>query len=141
MVAIANSYDQFPLVRKGTSNFPSVVATQQELTTAPAPVVNGPVRRRRWWPLEFYRSAVGKKYVMAITGVMLMGFVAFHLFGNLKSYLGAQESLDYGEGLRDLLVPIFPPSFVLWLPPVPPHPALPPPLHAGGEAPQKEPPP
>jgi len=92
-----------------------VAATQQDLTTAPTPTVNGGVRRRRWWPLEFYRSAVGKKYVMAITGVMLMGFVAFHLFGNLKSYLGAQESFDYGEGLRDLLVPLFPRTLVLWL--------------------------
>src|SRR5213076_2698647 len=107
--------DQFPLVRAGTATFRPVAATQQDLTTAPTPGVNGPARQRRWWPLEFYRSAVGKKWVMAVTGVMLMGFVAFHLFGNLKSYLGAQESFDYGEGLRDLFVPIFPRSFILWL--------------------------
>src|SRR5258706_181766 len=71
--------------------------------------------RRRWWPLEFCRSAVGKKWIMAVTGIMLMGFVAFHLFGNLKSYLGAQEAFDYGEGLRDALVPILPRTFTLWL--------------------------
>ena len=75
IAAIANSNDQFPLVRAGTANFRLVVATQQDLTTAPTPVVNGPVRRRRWWPLEFYRSAVGKKWVMAITGIVLLGFV------------------------------------------------------------------
>ncbi len=37
--------------------FPLVAATQQDLTTAPTPVVNGEVRRRHGWPLEFYRSA------------------------------------------------------------------------------------
>src|SRR5438874_3210585 len=115
MGAIANSYDQFPLVKTGTATFRAVVATQQDLTTAPTPVVNGAVHRRKWWPLELYRSAVGKKWVMAITGIMLMGFVAFHLFGNLKSYLGAQEGFDYGEGLRDALVPILPRTFALWL--------------------------
>ena len=33
-----------------------------------------PVRRRRLpWPFELYRSAVGKKWVMAVTGIMLHG--------------------------------------------------------------------
>jgi len=112
--AIANSYDQFPLFNTGTANFRNVVATQQDLTTAPTPVVNGAVRRRRWWPLEFYRSAVGKKWVMAITGIVLLGFVLVHMIGNLKAYLGPAAMNDYGEGLRDLFEPIFPRSFILW---------------------------
>jgi succinate dehydrogenase / fumarate reductase cytochrome b subunit len=91
-----------------------VVATQQDLTTAPTPVVNGPTRRRRWWPLEFYRSAVGKKWVMAITGVVLLGFVLVHMIGNLKAYLGPEEMNHYSDFLRELLVPLFPRSFVLW---------------------------
>jgi succinate dehydrogenase / fumarate reductase cytochrome b subunit len=91
-----------------------VVATQQDLTTAPTPVVNGEVRRRRWWPLEFYRSAVGKKWVMAVTGIVLLGFVLVHMVGNLKAYLGPTEMNHYGEGLRDLFEPIFPRSFILW---------------------------
>src|SRR4051812_3297640 len=67
------------------------------------------------WPLELYRSSIGKKWVMAITGIMLLGFVFVHMVGNLKSYLGAQESLDYGEGLRNLIVPLFPRTLFLWL--------------------------
>ena len=114
MAAIANSYDQFPLSTTGTASFRNVVATQQDLTTAPTPVVNGEVRRRRWWPLEFYRSAVGKKWVMAITGIVLLGFVLVHMIGNLKAYLGPAAMNDYGEGLRDLFEPIFPRSFILW---------------------------
>ncbi|HEX4820083.1 MAG TPA: succinate dehydrogenase cytochrome b subunit [Acidimicrobiales bacterium] len=115
MGGIANSYDQFPPFNTVTANFRIVVATQQDLTTAPTPVVNGEVRRRRWWPLEFYRSAVGKKWVMAITGIVWLGYVAAHLFGNLKAYLGPAEMNSYAEGLRDLFTPVFPRSFVLWV--------------------------
>ncbi len=46
-------------------------------------------RRRAPFFVEFYRSSVGKKYVMAITGVIGMLFVFFHMLGNLKMYLGA----------------------------------------------------
>ena len=92
-----------------------MVATQQDQTTAPTPLVNGPIRKRRWWPLEFYRSAVGKKWVMAVTGIVLLGFVFGHMVGNLKAYLGPIAMNDYGEGLRDLGEPIFPRSFLLWL--------------------------
>ena len=38
--------------------------------------------------VDLYRSAVGKKWVMALTGIVLMGFVFVHMVGNLKMYLG-----------------------------------------------------
>ena len=44
------------------------------------------------WILEFYRSAMGKKAVMAVTGVVLFGFVIGHMVGNLKVFQGAAES-------------------------------------------------
>lgn len=76
-------------------------------------------RRRRPWPFELYRSAVGKKWVMAVTGVGLIGFVIAHLVGNLKIFFPPSEGrapLDvYGEWLREgLLVPIFPGGVALW---------------------------
>ena len=52
--------------------------------------------------MAFYRSAVGKKWVMAITGIMLIGFVLAHVIGNLKVYLGAEDIDHYGESLREL---------------------------------------
>jgi succinate dehydrogenase / fumarate reductase, cytochrome b subunit len=91
-----------------------VTATQQDLSSAPTPVVNGPTRRRSVWPLELYRSAVGKKWVMAITGIALLGFVLAHMVGNLKVYLGADDMNHYGEFLRELLEPLVPRTFVLW---------------------------
>ncbi|HEY2814320.1 MAG TPA: succinate dehydrogenase cytochrome b subunit [Acidimicrobiales bacterium] len=92
-----------------------MVTTQQDLSSAPTRSVNGATKRRAAWPLEFYRSAVGKKYVMAITGIVLLGFVLGHMIGNLKAYLGPLEVDDYGEFLREVLVPFAPRTFVLWM--------------------------
>ncbi|MGH9187450.1 MAG: succinate dehydrogenase cytochrome b subunit [Acidimicrobiales bacterium] len=89
--------------------------TQRDHSSAPAPRVNGPTRRARWWPLVFYRSAVGTTWVMALTGIMLLGYVLFHMLGNLKAYLGAEDINHYGEWLRELLVPFFPRTVTLWL--------------------------
>jgi len=65
--------------------------------------------------LDLYSTAVGKKYVMAISGIAMMGFVLFHMIGNLKMYLGAADINHYSEFLRDLLYPIAPEGVVLWL--------------------------
>ena len=67
------------------------------------------------WPIEFYRSAVGKKWVMAVTGIMLMGFVFGHMVGNLKMYQGPHALNVYGESLRELLYPLLPRTLTLWI--------------------------
>ena len=72
--------------------------------------------------LDLYSTAVGKKYVMAITGLIGLGFVITHMIGNLKMFLGVvvedgQRVYDidvYGEFLRELLVPLLPRTYVLW---------------------------
>jgi succinate dehydrogenase / fumarate reductase, cytochrome b subunit len=71
--------------------------------------------RRRGWLLELYRSAVGKKYVMAVTGIILMGYVLAHMVGNLKVYLGADALNEYAEWLRAILYPALPHTVALWL--------------------------
>jgi succinate dehydrogenase / fumarate reductase cytochrome b subunit len=73
------------------------------------------VRRRRSFFIDLYSTAVGKKYVMAISGIALMGFVLMHMIGNLKMYLGAADLDHYSEFLRALLYPIAPKGVVLWL--------------------------
>ncbi len=65
--------------------------------------------------LDLYSTAVGKKYVMAVTGIMLIGFVVTHMIGNLKMYLGAEDLNHYGEFLREILVPILPRTVFLWI--------------------------
>jgi succinate dehydrogenase / fumarate reductase, cytochrome b subunit len=79
-------------------------------------------RKRKPFLLDFYSTAVGKKYVMAITGIIGIGFVVLHLFGNLKMYIGLIDEdgesvydIDvYGEFLRDMLVPLVPRTYALW---------------------------
>jgi succinate dehydrogenase / fumarate reductase, cytochrome b subunit len=66
--------------------------------------------------LELYGSALGKKYVMAITGIIWMGYVLAHMIGNLKLYQGADYINEYAEFLRqDLLTPIIAEGATLWL--------------------------
>ena len=48
----------------------------------------------------FFSSTLGKKWLMAVTGIILFGFVVGHMLGNLQIYLG-QEQLDhYAELLQ-----------------------------------------
>jgi succinate dehydrogenase / fumarate reductase, cytochrome b subunit len=86
------------------------------VTRAPAPKAASPRSNRKVpFPIELYRSAVGKKYVMAVTGIILLGFVFLHMVGNLKMYLGVEDLNHYGEFLRELLVPLLPRTVFLWL--------------------------
>lgn len=67
------------------------------------------------FPLSLYQTAVGKKWVMALTGLMLLGFVIFHALGNIKMYIGPTEINEYGEALRDLGGHIVPRTHLLWI--------------------------
>jgi succinate dehydrogenase / fumarate reductase cytochrome b subunit len=72
------------------------------------------------WFGDFYRSSLGKKAVMAVTGIVLWGFVLAHMTGNLKYFYGAgtpdaNAAINvYGEWLRDVGYPLVPHSGVLW---------------------------
>lgn len=87
---------------------------------ANAPEIHGSIRSGSPWPVRFYQSAIGKKWVMAVTGIGMLGFVLAHLVGNLKIYLGTEADGEYAidvyaEGLRTLLHPIMPDGVVLWI--------------------------
>jgi succinate dehydrogenase / fumarate reductase, cytochrome b subunit len=64
---------------------------------------------------SIYSTAVGKKYVMAISGMVLMGYVLLHMIGNLKLYLGAEDMNAYSEWLRDVGEPALPREVLLWI--------------------------
>lgn len=76
-----------------------------------------PIRRARPGgplPVRFYGSAIGKKWVMAVTGVILMLFVLVHLIGNIKLFLSKEEINLYGEALRDMPGHLLPRTWLLW---------------------------
>jgi succinate dehydrogenase / fumarate reductase cytochrome b subunit len=43
---------------------------------------------------RFYEAPIGKKAVMAITGVMLVGYVLAHMLGNLQIYSSNHEQIN-----------------------------------------------
>ena len=95
-----------------------MTATKEPPALSPDITSRPITKRRRRTPfalIDLYRSSVGKKWVMALTGIALMGFVFAHMIGNLKMYLGPAELNHYGEFLRELLVPILPRTVTLWL--------------------------
>jgi succinate dehydrogenase / fumarate reductase cytochrome b subunit len=61
------------------------------------------------------RSTIGKKVIMAVTGLVWVGFLAFHMYGNLKVFQGAVYFNDYSEGLRHIGSPIFSAYHLLWV--------------------------
>jgi succinate dehydrogenase / fumarate reductase cytochrome b subunit len=94
----------------------------QAVTRGPVSGTATRARKRKPFLVDLYSTAVGKKYVMAITGLIGIGFVVTHMIGNLKIYLGlithdGERVYDvdvYGEFLRELLVPILPRTYALW---------------------------
>jgi succinate dehydrogenase / fumarate reductase cytochrome b subunit len=51
----------------------------------------------------FLDSSVGKKVVMAVTGIALFGFVTVHMLGNLTAYMGAEPMNHYAEFLQTMV--------------------------------------
>lgn len=52
--------------------------------------------------LQFWDSTIGKKYVMAVTGVGLVLFAFLHMAGNLQVFMGADVFNDYAHKLQSL---------------------------------------
>ena len=66
------------------------------------------------WVLTLYRSTIGKKILMAVTGVILVGFVVGHMTGNLKAFSGPEKIDGYAEYLREVGAPLLGHSVLLW---------------------------
>jgi succinate dehydrogenase / fumarate reductase cytochrome b subunit len=52
--------------------------------------------------LALYRTTIGKKLAMALSGVVYIGWVLFHMAGNLNFHLGPQVLNDYAHKLQDM---------------------------------------
>lgn len=63
----------------------------------------------------FYRSSIGKKVIMAVTGIIGYGFVIAHMAGNLHIFEGAKPFNDYAEFLRTVGEPAVPRTGLLWI--------------------------
>jgi succinate dehydrogenase / fumarate reductase cytochrome b subunit len=69
--------------------------------------------------LAIYSSNLGKKIIAAVTGLILFGFLAGHVAGNLKVFTGeTAEGVphvdEYGHYLRVIGEPMVPAGAVIW---------------------------
>lgn len=61
-----------------------------------------------------YRTTVGKKVLMAVTGLVLFVFVVGHLAGNLKLFQGQEKFDAYAHFLREAGYPLLAHGQMLW---------------------------
>ena len=54
------------------------------------------------WVRGFVTSSIGAKYVMAASGIALVGFVLIHMIGNLQVFLGWEKLNAYAAFLKSL---------------------------------------
>ena len=81
--------------------------------------IHGTPPPRGRWLRELWNSTIGKKIVVATTGLILAGYVVLHVLGNLKAFQGDGSGGapldDYAEWLRTFGSPAVPRDGVLWL--------------------------
>ncbi|ROO82858.1 succinate dehydrogenase subunit C [Actinocorallia herbida] len=62
-----------------------------------------------------YRSSVGKKAIMAVTGAFMVLFLIGHMVGNLKIFFGLEEFNGYAAWLRTIGEPALHHEWFLWI--------------------------
>ncbi|HEX9548016.1 MAG TPA: succinate dehydrogenase cytochrome b subunit [Acidimicrobiales bacterium] len=62
-----------------------------------------------------YRLSIGKKVLMALSGLFILVWIIGHMVGNLKVWLSQSEFDAYAEWLRRLGEPLFPHTVLLWI--------------------------
>src|SRR5690348_682830 len=71
-------------------------------------VTMGPVAR-------VYRTSIGKKVIMAVTGAIGVLFLIAHIWGNLHVFEGSERFNGYSKFLRVVGAPVFGDTQLLWV--------------------------
>jgi succinate dehydrogenase / fumarate reductase cytochrome b subunit len=66
-------------------------------------------------PAPAWRSTVGKKTVMAVSGLVMLAFLVFHMLGNLKIFFGPGTFNGYAHWLRTIGEPFLHHGWALWI--------------------------
>jgi succinate dehydrogenase / fumarate reductase cytochrome b subunit len=62
-----------------------------------------------------WQSTIGKKAVMAVTGLIMVLFLLLHMLGNLKIFFGPHDFDAYASWLRAIGAPVLHGSWFLWI--------------------------
>lgn len=65
--------------------------------------------------VRLYRTSIGKKVIMAVTGVIGILYLIAHIFGNLHVFEGSAKLNEYALFLRDVGAPLFSHTQLLWV--------------------------
>lgn len=71
--------------------------------------------RRPSMTRTLWDSSVGKKTIMAVSGLIMLGYLAVHMLGNLKIFFGSGEFNHYAHWLRTLGEPFLHYEWALWI--------------------------
>ena len=61
------------------------------------------------------RTTIALKILMAVSGIVFVGFVLGHMYGNLKAFSGHDAFNEYADHLRELGEPLLPHEGFLWI--------------------------
>ena len=61
------------------------------------------------------RSTIALKLLMAVSGIIFIGFVLAHMYGNLKAFAGHDAYNEYADHLRSFGEPTLPHGGMLWV--------------------------
>ncbi|WP_349256631.1 succinate dehydrogenase cytochrome b subunit [Frankia sp. CgS1] len=64
---------------------------------------------------NLWRSTIGKKTVMAVTGLLMLLFLIAHMLGNLKIFFGRDDFDHYAGWLRTIGEPVLHDTWYLWI--------------------------
>ncbi|NBE54687.1 succinate dehydrogenase [Streptomyces sp. YC537] len=71
--------------------------------------------RRPSMPRTIWDSSVGKKTVMAVSGIVMLLYLVAHMIGNLKIFFGPEDINQYAHWLRTMGAPVLHHEWALWL--------------------------
>ncbi|WP_063759099.1 succinate dehydrogenase [Streptomyces scopuliridis] len=60
-------------------------------------------------------STIGKKTIMAVSGLIMLGYLVVHMLGNLKIFFGPPEFNGYAHWLRTMGEPFLHYEWALWI--------------------------
>ncbi|UQX88483.1 succinate dehydrogenase cytochrome b subunit [Jatrophihabitans telluris] len=64
---------------------------------------------------SYWDSSIGKKQVMAVTGLLMLAFLLVHMLGNLKIFFGPKDFDAYAGWLRTIGEPVLHGAWYLWI--------------------------
>ena len=76
----------------------SLVPTKRQHKANSLPSGKGAVA----WFLPIFQTSVGAKFLIALTGLGLTGFVISHMVGNLQIFAGQEKINNYAKFLKDM---------------------------------------